>query len=215
MRTKLADSRGKRTISSFETFFGRGSASRMSWTRATNGGLQSRTKPTLVSSRNRRNALEGSRILPDSVAGNGDPQDEDEGELPEEDDDNPFQQSDEALPDDEKSAPCRAIPPGKAAGSTTFRGGNRSAACRIRRYSCGLRKSKAARTEMHAIVRGGFLTPSCSERHHRLWRSRLRGRRPRLVATCTGLRRWVFLDLGSLIWRLAVHSVCLGHCRVR
>ena len=46
-------------------------------------------------------ALEGSSILPDSVAGNGDPQDEAEGELPEEDDDNPFQQSDEALPDDE------------------------------------------------------------------------------------------------------------------
>ncbi|RWB79088.1 MAG: hypothetical protein EOQ50_04580 [Mesorhizobium sp.] len=49
-------------------------------------------------------ALEGSRILPDSVAVNGDPQDdaEAEGDLPEEDDDNPFQDSDEALPDDEE-----------------------------------------------------------------------------------------------------------------
>ncbi|TIR27803.1 MAG: hypothetical protein E5X34_02625 [Mesorhizobium sp.] len=49
-------------------------------------------------------ALEGSRILPDSVAVNGDPQDdaEAEGDLPEEDDDNPFQDSDEALPDHEE-----------------------------------------------------------------------------------------------------------------
>ncbi|BCM17951.1 hypothetical protein [Mesorhizobium sp. J8] len=49
-------------------------------------------------------ALEGGRILPDSVAVNGDPQDdaEAEGDLPEEDDDNPFQDSDEALPDDEE-----------------------------------------------------------------------------------------------------------------
>ena len=49
-------------------------------------------------------ALEGGRILPDSVAVNGDPQDdaEAEGNLPEEDDDNPFQDSDEALPDDEE-----------------------------------------------------------------------------------------------------------------
>ena len=49
-------------------------------------------------------ALEGGRILPDSIAVNGDPQDdaEAEGDLPEEDDDNPFQDSDEALPDDEE-----------------------------------------------------------------------------------------------------------------
>ncbi|MBZ9848259.1 hypothetical protein LB565_09720 [Mesorhizobium sp. CA14] len=49
-------------------------------------------------------ALEGGRILPDSVAVNGDPQDdaEAEGDLPEEDDDNPFQESDEALPDDQE-----------------------------------------------------------------------------------------------------------------
>ena len=48
--------------------------------------------------------LEGGRILPDSVAVNGDPKDhaEPEGDLPEEDDDNPFQESDEALPDDEE-----------------------------------------------------------------------------------------------------------------
>ncbi|TGT74881.1 hypothetical protein EN802_07610 [bacterium M00.F.Ca.ET.159.01.1.1] len=46
----------------------------------------------------------GGRILPDSVAVNGDPQDdaEAEGDLPEEDDDNPYQDSDEALPDDEE-----------------------------------------------------------------------------------------------------------------
>ena len=49
-------------------------------------------------------SLEGGRILPDSVAVNGDPQDdaEAEGDLPEEDDDNPFQDSDEALPNDEE-----------------------------------------------------------------------------------------------------------------
>ncbi|AZO12055.1 MULTISPECIES: hypothetical protein [unclassified Mesorhizobium] len=48
--------------------------------------------------------LEGNRILPDSVAVNGDPQDdvEAEGTLPEEDDDNPYQNSDEALPEDEE-----------------------------------------------------------------------------------------------------------------
>jgi len=49
-------------------------------------------------------ALEGGRILPDSVATNGDPGDDAEaqGALPEEDDDNPYQESDEALPDDEE-----------------------------------------------------------------------------------------------------------------
>ncbi|WP_434721419.1 hypothetical protein [Mesorhizobium sp. RIZ17] len=49
-------------------------------------------------------ALEGNRILPDGVAVNGDPGDdmEPQGVLPEEDDDNPYQESDEALPDDEE-----------------------------------------------------------------------------------------------------------------
>ncbi|MEW6635056.1 MAG: hypothetical protein AB1440_29650 [Pseudomonadota bacterium] len=47
-------------------------------------------------------ALDGSKILPDIVAVNGDPQNETEGQLPEEDDDNPFQESDEALPGDEE-----------------------------------------------------------------------------------------------------------------
>jgi hypothetical protein len=49
-------------------------------------------------------AVEGARILPDSVAVNGDLQDaaEPQGDLPEENDDNPFQDSDEALPDDEE-----------------------------------------------------------------------------------------------------------------
>ncbi|UCI09726.1 hypothetical protein [Mesorhizobium sp. B1-1-8] len=51
-----------------------------------------------------RDDIEGSRILPDSVVVNSDPQDdvEAEGALPEEDDDNPYQNSDEALPDDEE-----------------------------------------------------------------------------------------------------------------
>ena len=44
-------------------------------------------------------AIKGSKILPDSVPGNGDDK---EAELPEEDDDNPYQESDEALPDDEE-----------------------------------------------------------------------------------------------------------------
>ena len=49
-------------------------------------------------------AVEGARILPDSVPVNGDLQDaaEPQGDLPEENDDNPFQDSDEALPDDEE-----------------------------------------------------------------------------------------------------------------
>jgi hypothetical protein len=47
-------------------------------------------------------ALEGSPILPDSVATNGDPDAKAQGVLPEEDDDNPYQESDEALPDDEE-----------------------------------------------------------------------------------------------------------------
>ncbi|WP_292421917.1 hypothetical protein [Mesorhizobium sp.] len=53
--------------------------------------------------RQERDAPEG-RIPPDSVAVNGDPRDdaEAEGTLPEEDDDNPYQESDEALPNDEE-----------------------------------------------------------------------------------------------------------------
>lgn len=49
-------------------------------------------------------AIKGSKILPDSVPGNGDIRYdlEKEAELPEEDDDNPYQESDEALPDNEE-----------------------------------------------------------------------------------------------------------------
>ncbi|KAA3448823.1 hypothetical protein C7I87_20485 [Mesorhizobium sp. SARCC-RB16n] len=45
-------------------------------------------------------ALEGAKVLPDSVA----VEDEAEGDLPEEDDDNAYQESDEALPDDVEEA---------------------------------------------------------------------------------------------------------------
>ncbi|RUX04484.1 hypothetical protein EN784_24300 [bacterium M00.F.Ca.ET.141.01.1.1] len=45
-------------------------------------------------------ALEGAKILPDNAA----VEDEAEGDLPEEDDDNPYQESDEALPDDVEEA---------------------------------------------------------------------------------------------------------------
>jgi hypothetical protein len=49
-------------------------------------------------------ALEGTKVLPDSVVvENGSPdRQETEGTLPEEDDDNAYQNSDEALPDDEE-----------------------------------------------------------------------------------------------------------------
>jgi hypothetical protein len=50
-------------------------------------------------------ALEGTKVLPDSVVvvENGFPdRQETEGTLPEEDDDNAYQNSDEALPDDEE-----------------------------------------------------------------------------------------------------------------
>ncbi|MDX8446874.1 hypothetical protein [Mesorhizobium captivum] len=49
-------------------------------------------------------ALEGNKVLPDSVVvENGVPDtQETEGTLPEEDDDNPYEESDEALPDDEE-----------------------------------------------------------------------------------------------------------------
>ncbi|TPK71089.1 hypothetical protein FJ930_15805 [Mesorhizobium sp. B2-4-15] len=51
-------------------------------------------------------AVKGGQILPDSVPENGDMRygTEKEGDLPEEDDDNPYQESDEALPDDEEEA---------------------------------------------------------------------------------------------------------------
>jgi len=66
------------------------------------------------------------------------------------------------------------------------------------------------------VLKGADCVVFVCEAQRRYWlERRLRGRRLRLVATCTGLRRWVFLDAGTLIWRLAVHSVCLGHCRVR
>ncbi|MGX7877436.1 hypothetical protein ACVDG5_036755 [Mesorhizobium sp. ORM6] len=49
-------------------------------------------------------AVEGAKILPDSVAAERDTDDamERDGTLPEEDDDNAYQNSDEALPDDEE-----------------------------------------------------------------------------------------------------------------
>ncbi|WP_411970234.1 hypothetical protein [Mesorhizobium sp. BH1-1-4] len=45
-------------------------------------------------------ALAGAKILPDDV----EVEDEADGELPEEDDDNAYQESDEALPDDVEEA---------------------------------------------------------------------------------------------------------------
>ncbi len=49
-------------------------------------------------------SLEGNKVLPDSVTTEDGAPDlrETEGALPEEDDDNPYQDSDEALPDDEE-----------------------------------------------------------------------------------------------------------------
>jgi len=50
-------------------------------------------------------AIKGGEILPDSVPENDDRFDtEKAGDLPEEDDDNPYQDSDDALPDDEEEA---------------------------------------------------------------------------------------------------------------
>jgi hypothetical protein len=51
-------------------------------------------------------AVKGSQILPNSVPDNGGVLDaiEADGELPEEDDDNAYQNSDEALPDDQEEA---------------------------------------------------------------------------------------------------------------
>ncbi|RWM06984.1 hypothetical protein [Mesorhizobium sp.] len=57
-------------------------------------------------------ALEGDSIHPDSVAVDGDPQDDAqaEGTLPEEEDDNAYQESDEALPDDKEERALRRDP---------------------------------------------------------------------------------------------------------
>jgi hypothetical protein len=50
-------------------------------------------------------ALKGGQILPDSVPASEAPYGiETEGDLPDEDDDNAYQNSDEALPDDEEEA---------------------------------------------------------------------------------------------------------------
>ncbi|KUM28739.1 hypothetical protein AU467_00075 [Mesorhizobium loti] len=58
-----------------------------------------------------REAIEGNKVLPDSVVENGvlDTQ-ETEGTLPEEDDDNPYEESDEALPDDEEERVLKRDP---------------------------------------------------------------------------------------------------------
>ena len=47
-------------------------------------------------------AVEGDKILPDSVVVENGDAEETEGTLAEEDDDNPYQNSDEALPDDKE-----------------------------------------------------------------------------------------------------------------
>lgn len=62
-------------------------------------------------------AIRSGRIAPDSVPENGDLRyDADpSGALPEEDDDNPYQQSDEALPDEREEAAIRRNP-GKEGG---------------------------------------------------------------------------------------------------
>lgn len=56
--------------------------------------------------------LEGTDLAPESAPENGDLRYEDEpsGELPGEDDDNPFQDSDEALPDDSEEQVLRRDP---------------------------------------------------------------------------------------------------------
>jgi hypothetical protein len=57
-------------------------------------------------------AVKGGQILPDSVPENGDVRYdiEKDGELPEEDDDNAYQNSDEALPDDQEEAAIKRHP---------------------------------------------------------------------------------------------------------
>ena len=53
-------------------------------------------------------AIKGARILPDSVAEEGGL--EKDGELPDEDDDNAYQDSDDALPDDAEEAAIKRDP---------------------------------------------------------------------------------------------------------
>lgn len=53
-------------------------------------------------------AIKGARILPDSVAEEGGL--EKDGELPDEDDDNAYQDSDDALPDDAEEAAIKRYP---------------------------------------------------------------------------------------------------------
>lgn len=57
-------------------------------------------------------ALEGTELAPESALENGDLRyrDDANGELPGEDDDNPFQESDEALPDDDEEKALRRDP---------------------------------------------------------------------------------------------------------
>lgn len=57
-------------------------------------------------------AVKGGQILPDSVSENGDMRygTEKDGELPDEDDDNANQDSDDALPDDEEEAAIKRHP---------------------------------------------------------------------------------------------------------
>ncbi len=62
-------------------------------------------------------AIEAGDLTPESAPQNGDlryPEHE-SGELPEEDDDNPYQESDEALPDDREEAALKRDP-GKESG---------------------------------------------------------------------------------------------------
>ncbi|PBB23378.1 hypothetical protein CK228_22500 [Mesorhizobium sp. WSM4312] len=57
-------------------------------------------------------AIKGAQILPDTVSENGDMRYavEKDGDLPEEDDDNALQHSDDALPDDEEEAAIKRHP---------------------------------------------------------------------------------------------------------
>lgn len=64
--------------------------------------------------------MEGSKVLPDSVAVENGTEDtaETDGVLPEEEDDNAYRNSDEACPTMKRNAFCRAIPRRKEAAST-------------------------------------------------------------------------------------------------
>jgi hypothetical protein len=57
-------------------------------------------------------AIKGGKILPDSVSENGEISYgvEKDGDLPEEDDDNAYQNSDEALPDDQEESAIKRHP---------------------------------------------------------------------------------------------------------